>query len=146
MTFNRHSSDISCFNDEINLEGAHFGFNIIICLLIVWLRRKGLITPTHQLAFESNTWPARPSYPHYWNKCRVYGWLTLTLILTIWGLYSLRSRSRDSSVGISTAYGLDDREVEIRVPVGSRIFSYLRCPDRLWGPPNLLSNGIFPRE
>jgi hypothetical protein len=32
-------------------------------------------------------------------------------------------RSRDSSVGIATGYGLDDREFWIRVPVGSRIFS-----------------------
>jgi hypothetical protein len=31
--------------------------------------------------------------------------------------------SRDSAVGIATGYGLDDREVGVRVPVGSRIFS-----------------------
>jgi hypothetical protein len=31
--------------------------------------------------------------------------------------------SRDSSVGIVTGYGLDDRGVGVRVPVGSRIFS-----------------------
>jgi hypothetical protein len=42
-------------------------------------------------------------------------------------------RSRDSSVGIATAYGLDDREVGVRVPVGSWIFSSPRRPDRLWG-------------
>jgi hypothetical protein len=31
--------------------------------------------------------------------------------------------SRDSVVGIATGYGLDDRGVGVRVPVGSRIFS-----------------------
>jgi hypothetical protein len=31
--------------------------------------------------------------------------------------------SWDSAVGISTGYGLDDRRVGVRVPVGSRIFS-----------------------
>jgi hypothetical protein len=30
---------------------------------------------------------------------------------------------RDSSVGIATGYGLDDRGVGVRVPEGSRIFS-----------------------
>jgi hypothetical protein len=43
----------------------------------------------------------------------------------------------DSSVGIATGYGL----AGVQVPVGSRIFYSPRRPDRLWGPPNLLSNG-----
>jgi hypothetical protein len=37
--------------------------------------------------------------------------------------------NRDSSVGIATGYGLDDRGVGVRVPVGSRIFSSPRRPD-----------------
>jgi hypothetical protein len=41
----------------------------------------------------------------------------------------------------ATGYGLDDRGVGVRVPVGSRIFSPPGRPDRLWGPHNLLSNG-----
>jgi hypothetical protein len=40
-------------------------------------------------------------------------------------------RSRDSVVGITTSYGLGDREVGVRVPVGSRIFSSPNDPDRL---------------
>jgi hypothetical protein len=58
------------------------------------------------------------------------------------------SRSRDSVVDIATGYGLEDRGVRVRIPVGSRIFSSPRRPDRLWGPPSLLSNGYggpFPR-
>jgi hypothetical protein len=51
--------------------------------------------------------------------------------------------SRGSSVGIATGYGLDDGGVEVRVPVGSRIFSSPCRPDRLWGPPNLLSIGYW---
>jgi hypothetical protein len=50
-------------------------------------------------------------------------------------------RSRDSAVGLATGYGLDDRGVGVRVPVGSIILSSPNCPDRLWGPPKLLSNG-----
>jgi hypothetical protein len=59
----------------------------------------------------------------------------------------LRLMSRDSAVGIATGYGLDDWEVRVRVPVGSRIFTSSCCPDRLCGPPNLLHNGyrgLFP--
>jgi hypothetical protein len=41
---------------------------------------------------------------------------------------------------LTTAYGLDDQGVGVRVQVGSRIFSPQR-PDRLWVSRNLLSNG-----
>jgi hypothetical protein len=39
-------------------------------------------------------------------------------------------RSRDSVVGIATSYMLEDGGVKVRVPVGSRIFSSPRRPDR----------------
>jgi hypothetical protein len=50
---------------------------------------------------------------------------------------------RGRSVGIATGYGLDDSQVGVRVPVGSRIFCSPFCPHRLRvrGPPSLLSNG-----
>jgi hypothetical protein len=45
--------------------------------------------------------------------------------------------SHDSSVGIATGYGMDDRVVGFRVPVKSRIFSSPYRPDR----PPLWSSG-----
>jgi hypothetical protein len=75
-------------------------------------------------------------------------------ILRMSYLYSLRiialwksnyashvSLGRDSAVGIATGYGLGVRGVGVWVPVGSRNLSSPRLPDRLWSPPNLLSNG-----
>jgi hypothetical protein len=41
-------------------------------------------------------------------------------------IYIYLRGSRDSVVGIATGYGLDDRGVGVRVPVGSRIFSTFR--------------------
>lgn len=38
---------------------------------------------------------------------------------------------RDSTVDIATTYGLDDRGVVVRGPVGSRIFCFPCRPDRL---------------
>jgi hypothetical protein len=51
--------------------------------------------------------------------------------------------ARDSSVGIATGYGLDDRGVGVQVPVEARIFTSPRRPDRVFGPPNLPSNGCW---
>jgi hypothetical protein len=50
-------------------------------------------------------------------------------------------RSRGSVFGIATGYGLDNWGVGVQVPAESRIFSFPNHPDRLWGPPNLLSTG-----
>jgi hypothetical protein len=50
-------------------------------------------------------------------------------------------KSRGSAVGRASGYRLDDRGAGVRVPVVSRIFTSPYRPDRLWGPPNLLSNG-----
>jgi hypothetical protein len=49
---------------------------------------------------------------------------------------------------IATGYGPDEWGIRVLVPIGSRILISPYCPDRLWGPLNLLSNaywGVFPR-
>jgi hypothetical protein len=63
-------------------------------------------------------------------------------------MYFSPTGSRDSVACIATGYGLDDRGIAVRVPVGSRILSSPRRPERLWGPPFLLYNEyreLFPR-
>jgi hypothetical protein len=54
-------------------------------------------------------------------------------------------QSRDSAVGITTGYGLEDQGVGVRVPVGPIILTSPSRPGRLWGPYSLLSNGYQRR-
>jgi hypothetical protein len=55
-----------------------------------------------------------------------------------WGITLIHDTQQDvTGVGKAIGYGLNDWGVEVRVPVGS---SPSR-PDRLWGPPSVLSNG-----
>jgi hypothetical protein len=84
-----------------------------------------------------------------WNTRQNYNFILLNFRTFIgkkifWKYFFLSLKifrdSRDSSVGIATGYGMDDRGVGVRVPVGLRIFYSLRRPDRLWGSPKLLSN------
>jgi hypothetical protein len=60
--------------------------------------------------------------------------IILPVIYYYYYYYYYYGVSQDSPVGIATAYGLDDRGVGVKVPVGSRIFT---SPCR----PDLLSNG-----
>jgi hypothetical protein len=64
----------------------------------------------HLLAFTS------------WNATVVSSLYIFSYIYIYIYIY-LVSMSQDSAVGISSGYGLDDRGVGVRVPVGSRIFS-----------------------
>jgi hypothetical protein len=68
-------------------------------------------------------------------------WLAVNNCLLFVRLLCTILRSRDSVVGIVTGYGLDDRGVGVWVPVASRIFSSPSRPYRVWGPPNVISNG-----
>jgi hypothetical protein len=64
------------------------------------------------------------------------------ILLLLLLLYLLMTEdSQDSVVGIATGYVLDDQGVGIRAPVGARIFTPPPRPDRLRGPPSLLSKG-----
>jgi hypothetical protein len=46
-----------------------------------------------------------------------------------------------SSVSIVSDYGLHDRVIGVRSPSEAVDSSSILCPDLLWGPPSLLSNG-----
>jgi hypothetical protein len=50
--------------------------------------------------------------------------------------------SRSNADGAATGYGLDDRGVGVRFPVGSRMFTSPYRLDGLWGLRNLLSNWV----
>lgn len=43
---------------------------------------------------------------------------------------------QDSTDSVVTGYILDDRVIGVQVSVGSRMFSFPRHPNRLWGPPS----------
>jgi hypothetical protein len=64
-------------------------------------------------------------------------------------LYQMRYQgSRDSSVGIATSYGLYDRGVGVRVPVGSRFFLFSMSSRPALGPTQATypmdTGGFFP--
>jgi hypothetical protein len=81
---------------------------------------------------ETMNGKTKKHFPGGESSCRVLRFWTVTVYSILGGC---------SAVGIATACGLKGGGVGVRVPVESRIFSSPSRPDRLWGPPNLLSNG-----
>jgi hypothetical protein len=70
------------------------------------------------------------------NPALMKGWKYMPVFTTphnvsCWKLYLVCAvrGGRDSAVGIATGYGLDDRRVGLRVPVGAKMFSSPRRPD-----------------
>jgi hypothetical protein len=49
--------------------------------------------------------------------------IVITYVKSGYFLSLIPYRSRDSSVGIATGYGLDDGGLGVRFPIGSRIFT-----------------------
>jgi hypothetical protein len=81
---------------------------------------------------------SRASYPP-WSDHRENVWWRMQLMkFLVIEFYSVSYCF--SGAGMVTGYGLDDRGVGVRAPVGSRIFSSSQRPDRLRGPPSLLSS------
>jgi hypothetical protein len=118
--------------------------------LLMWgalsVERTGLsftIAPGPRQRSHSRVWVPWNSWPYFIKKSMIMTWL----VPSLYNLGTDHIEEPASIVGIATGYGLDDWGVGVRVPDGSRIFSSLNRPQRLWGPPNLLmgTGGSFPR-
>jgi hypothetical protein len=100
------------------------------CIHSFWHNAPTLL-PTGVSGVPRGVWCVQtppPEIPNFWQ---------------IWAEIVLKYQTLSgpgSSVGIATDYGLDGPGIE------SRLGEIFRCPDWLWGPPNLLYNGyrIFP--
>jgi hypothetical protein len=113
-------------------------------LLEAWERETVdlVYSPVATVSITTMRKHTRPSInSFFWHFTSHKMWINLL------GVYVMLVVSRDSAVGIATGYGLEDWEVVVQVPVGSRIITSPCRPDRLWGPPNLPYNGyreLFP--
>jgi hypothetical protein len=117
----------------------------ITCVFKTWLfnnpSQSGDSELTENKREASLLIPLLRLYHHFILYHHLLLLLVLIMLRNLLCLELISHGSRDSAVGIATGYGLGGRGVEVPVPVGSRIFSSPRRPDRFWGPPSLLFNG-----
>jgi hypothetical protein len=106
---------------------------IVVCFVSVVIELKG--------NFSQNQWMANDP-PYIRNAvtqsgtrspCNVSGYWEHNIFIK----WRILQWGRDSSVGITTGYGLDDLG---SIPENAKFFSSQRS-DRLWGPPSLISKG-----
>jgi hypothetical protein len=99
------------------------------------------LTVTALVALQRHLWRNNEIPPcELLLSCQLYRYKYLQM-------HPYYNSSHEKVVGIAIVCGLDDRGVAVRVPIGSRILSSPRRPDRLWGATNLLSNeyrGLLP--
>jgi hypothetical protein len=108
-------------------------------------RNTGFIVPPSSDSIPLEKFSIRP--PCKQRTTNALGTQILSLLIYLIFYYKLLG-SRSIVVGLATSYGLDDWVAGFRVPVELRIFCSPRRPNRLWSPPNLLSDGyrgLFPR-
>jgi hypothetical protein len=130
---------------------SHIGLNTLLYCAPLWAwptlhgELQSACAALHKIRKKTEPSPC-PSYPSPFCGIPMHSDCRRQIL----GSLQRLSGSRAIVVGIATGYGLDDRGVGVRVPVGSRIFSSPRCPDRLWGStqlpiqwvPEVLSQGV----
>jgi hypothetical protein len=85
-----------------------------------WGSSKEGVQDRGRILYLTGSVPGSPVAGVLGNKLATLG---VPLLPTFLYIMYILIRSRDSIVGIATAYGLDDLGVGVRVPLGSRIFS-----------------------
>jgi hypothetical protein len=130
-----------------HLSEYYFLISLMLFYEITFQKITSLIFPCVS-CFPYWTYTSNPSQTHRSDSLTcTYTSINHNVIYIIYSFSQLIT-SWDSTVDITTGYGLDGRGVGVRVPVGERFFPFPRRPDQFWSPPSLLSNvcagGSFP--